>query len=84
MLAVTRKVHETIHINDDIVIHILDLKSKGVKIGIEAPPNYLIFRGEIYKKILDSNKEMIAADFTADDIKNFLKTKGNMNKKENA
>ena len=79
MLAVTRKVNEKIHINDDIVIHILDIKSKNVRIGIEAPPHYLIFRGEIYDKILDSNKEMIAADFTADDVKNFLKSKGQPN-----
>lgn len=76
MLAVTRKAGERVHINDDIVIHVLDTKSKSVRIGIEAPPNYLIFRGEIYDKILDSNKEMIAADFNADDVKAFLKTKG--------
>ena len=76
MLAVTRKSQERIHINDDIVIHVLDIKSKSVKIGIEAPPNYLIFRGELYEKILDSNKEMIAADFNSDDVRAFLKHKG--------
>lgn len=76
MLAVTRKVKDCIHINDDIVIHILDIKSKTVKIGIEAPPSYLIFRGEIYSKIVETNKEMIAANFDADDVKAFLKNKG--------
>ena len=72
MLAVTRKLTDKIHINDDIVIHILDIKSRSVRIGIEAPPSYLIFRGEIYDKIMESNKEMIAADFTTDDVKAFL------------
>lgn len=80
LLAVTRKVKDKIHINDDIVIHILDIKSRNVRIGIEAPPNYLIFRGEIYEKILDTNKEMIAADFTTDDVKAFLGAKGKANK----
>jgi carbon storage regulator len=77
VLAVTRKVKERIHINDDIVIHVLDIKSKNVKIAIEAPPSYLIFRGEIYDKIVETNKEMIAANFDADDVKAFLKQKGN-------
>lgn len=75
MLAVTRKVNEKIHINDDIVIHVLDIKSKSVKIGIEAPKNFLIFRGELYDKILESNKEMVSADFNAEDVRAFLDIK---------
>lgn len=77
MLAVTRKSGERIHINDDIIIHVLEIKSRSVRIGIEAPPAYLIFRGEIYEKIIETNKEMIAADFSADDVKAFLHNKGN-------
>lgn len=80
MLAVTRKAKEKIHINDDIVIHILEIKSKSVRIGIEAPPSYLIFRGELYDKITDSNKEMVAADFDMDDVKKFLQSKGQVKK----
>jgi carbon storage regulator len=76
MLAVTRKQGDRIHINDDIVIHILEIKSKNVRVGIQAPPNYLIFRGEIYDKIIETNKEMIAASFDENDIKSFLKNKG--------
>jgi carbon storage regulator len=76
MLAVTRKETDKIHINDDIVIHILEIKARSVRIGIQAPPSYLIFRGEIYDKIIETNKEMIAASFNEDDIKSFLKNKG--------
>lgn len=77
MLAVTRKKKETIHVNDDIVIHILEIKSNSVKIGIEAPAHHLIYRGEIYKEIVEANKEMISATFDASDVKAFLKnTKG--------
>lgn len=78
MLAVTRKAKERIHINDDIVIHILETKSKSVKIAIDAPSDYLIYRGEIYDKIVETNKEMISANFGDDDVKAFLnKKKGN-------
>ena len=76
MLAVTRKVKERIHINDDIVIHILDIRSKSVKIGVAAPNDYLIFRGEIYDNIVESNKEMMAPEFGDADVQAFLKNKG--------
>lgn len=76
MLAITRKVNESIYINDNIVIRILDLRSKNVKVGIDAPPHYLIFRGEIYNKVRHTNIEMIASDFGQDDVKAFLKSKG--------
>ena len=84
LLAVTRKVKDKIHINDDIVIYVLDIKSKSVRIGIEAPPNYAIFRGEIYEKILESNKEMVASEFNNDDIKAFLDREGKLKDKTTA
>ena len=76
MLAVTRKTKERIHVDDDIVIHILEIKSKSVKIGIEAPAHHLIYRGEIYDKIVETNKEMISATFDESDVRAFLKNKG--------
>lgn len=75
MLTVTRKVNERIHINDDIVIEILDIKNKTVRIGVTAPQKHLIFRGEIYEKIIAANQEMVAASFTENDVKTFLTRK---------
>lgn len=77
MLAVTRKLKDRIHIDDDIVIHILEVKAKSVKIGIEAPPNHLIYRGEIYDKIVEANKEMASPTFDAEDVKAFVNKTGN-------
>jgi carbon storage regulator len=37
MLILTRNVGETIRINDDIVVTILDVQGKQVRIGITAP-----------------------------------------------
>jgi carbon storage regulator len=76
MLTVTRKVNERIHINDDIVIEVLDIKNKTVRIGVSAPAKHLIFRGEIYEKIIAANQEMVVASFTETDVKTFLAQKG--------
>jgi carbon storage regulator CsrA len=47
MLVLTRKTQEQIHIGDNITISILKLKGNTVRIGIEAPRNVRVLRGEL-------------------------------------
>ncbi|QDU55805.1 carbon storage regulator [Aeoliella mucimassa] len=47
MLVLTRKADETIRIGDDIVITVLRTKGKAVRLGIEAPNDKRVLRGEI-------------------------------------
>ncbi len=47
MLVLTRKETQTIHIGNDIVIRIVQAGASSVKIGIEAPRNVGIVRGEL-------------------------------------
>ena len=47
MLVLTRKQNEKIRIGDSIVITIVKLKGKGVRLGIEAPSDVSILRGEL-------------------------------------
>lgn len=47
MLVLTRKQNEKIRIGDSIVITVLKTKGKGVRLGIEAPSDVNILRGEI-------------------------------------
>ncbi len=47
MLVLTRKASEVIHVGDGIVIRILGLGTKNVKIGIEAPKDVRVLRGEL-------------------------------------
>lgn len=56
MLVLTRKLGETIVISDDIVIKVVDIHGKQIRLGIEAPPEITIFRGEIYERILEENR----------------------------
>jgi carbon storage regulator len=51
MLLLTRCVQETIHIGDDIVITVVGVRGGQVRLGIKAPDNVSIHRGEIYEKL---------------------------------
>ncbi|MGB8454215.1 MAG: carbon storage regulator CsrA [Anaerocolumna sp.] len=63
MLALTRKLNESIMIGNDVEVTILEIKGDQVKIGISAPKSVPIYRKEIYIQIQEANKE--AADSTA-------------------
>lgn len=47
MLVLTRKAGETITIDGDIVVQIVQVRGRQVRIGIEAPKNKKVQRGEL-------------------------------------
>ena len=51
MLILTRRVGETIRINDDISIQVLSVSGQQVKLGIVAPLDVAVHREEIYLRI---------------------------------
>lgn len=50
MLVLTRKATETIKIGDNVVIKIICMGTKSVRIGIEAPDDVRIMRGELLEE----------------------------------
>lgn len=66
MLALSRKAGESIIINNDIEIVVLDVKGEQVKIGINAPKSVPIYRKEIYEQIQQANIEAVESDTTAE------------------
>ena len=56
MLALSRKKGESIVLNNDIEVTVLDTKGDQVKIGISAPKSVPIYRKEVYLQIQDANK----------------------------
>ena len=60
MLALSRKVDESIIIGNDIEIKILEVKGEQVRIGISAPKTVPIYRKELYAQIESAKKESIS------------------------
>lgn len=56
MLILSRKKNQSIMINDDIEISVIEIKGEGVKIGINAPDSVKIYRSEVYQAIQNENK----------------------------
>lgn len=51
MLCLSRKRKEKIHIGDDITIVIFEARGGKVRLGIQAPPEVPVHRGEVYEAI---------------------------------
>ena len=51
MLILTRRVGESIHIGDNVVVRILGTKGGQVRLGVEAPKELEVHREEIYQRI---------------------------------
>lgn len=68
MLALSRKKDESIIINNEIEITVLDIKGDQVKLGIVAPKSVPVYRKEIYVDIKKAN-EAAAADGAMDALK---------------
>ncbi|MEG0962920.1 MAG: carbon storage regulator CsrA [Lachnospiraceae bacterium] len=62
MLALTRKKGESIIINDNIEISILEMRGDQVKLGISAPREIPIYRKEVYLQIEEENKAAVTVD----------------------
>ncbi len=55
MLVLTRKVGESIVINENITIRILSITGSRVRMGFEAPDEVGILRGELVLEIADDS-----------------------------
>jgi len=56
VLILTRKLGESITIDNDIKITVLGIYGKQVKLGILAPDKVSVHREEVFKKIREENK----------------------------
>ena len=51
MLVLSRKKNESIVINDDITIVVVEIRGDKVRLGVEAPKEVPVHRSEVYQAI---------------------------------
>lgn len=55
MLYLSRKIGESIIINNNIELTVVEVRGKSVKIGFTFPPDATVLRKEIHDKIMAEN-----------------------------
>ena len=56
MLVLSRKKNESIVINNDITITIVEIRGDKVRLGIVAPKDVSVHRQEVYQRIQVENR----------------------------
>lgn len=62
MLALTRRKGESLVINNNVEITVLEIRGDQIKIGISAPKEVPIYRKEVYLQIENENKAAITPE----------------------
>ena len=57
MLVLSRKLNESIVINENVVVTVLSVKGDNVRLGIDAPLEIPVHRQEVYEKM--QNEEVL-------------------------
>lgn len=74
MLYLTRKIGESIIINNNIELTVIEVRGKSVKLGFLFPQEATILRKELHQKIMEQNiaaasgdgSELLDIEFTLD------------------
>lgn len=66
MLILARKPGESLYVGDDIRITVLSVQGKQVKIGITLPPDKVVYREEVYRRVMEENR--MALETSTEDL----------------
>ncbi len=61
MLYLTRKIGESVIINDNVEVTVIEVRGKSIKLGFAFPPEVSVLRREIYDRIQEENRAAAAA-----------------------
>ncbi len=73
MLVLTRRPGESIVIQNDIVITIVEVRGGQVRIGIDAPRSVQVHRAEVYEQVKREN--LAAVEHAAEAKRRFAETR---------
>ena len=57
MLVLTRRINESIVINNDVSVLVVEIRGDRVRLGIEAPKDVVVHRKEVYDVIKETAPE---------------------------
>ncbi len=72
MLILTRKRNESIIIDDNIEVVVIEADDGRVKLGINAPKSVKVHRKEVYESIVSENKEAAQTKVAATELRRQL------------
>ena len=61
MLYLTRKIGESVIVNDTIEITVVEVRGRTIKLGFTFPPDVTVLRRELYEKIQAENRAAAGA-----------------------
>ena len=77
MLVLTRRVGESLVIGDDVVVTVLEVRSDGVRLGIDAPRHVRVHRAEVLDAVRQENARAVeAGDDAASALRGLLPRAG--------
>ena len=62
MLVLTRKAGESIVIGNQVKLTVLEIQGRQIRLGIEAPMEVPVHRGEVYERIKEENQSAAQGD----------------------
>lgn len=66
MLVLARRINDSIVIGDNVEIVVVEIKGDQVKLGVKAPKDVKVFRGEIHAAIQQENKAASESELPPD------------------
>ena len=59
MLILSRRAGESIYVGGDIRFTILKMQGRQVKIGLEGPGDVTVYREEVYRRVVNQNRDAL-------------------------
>lgn len=73
MLLITRRMNESVVINNTIEVTVVEVRGGRVKLGFEYPEGNTVYRKELFLKIQEENKSAANIGGDIDKLLNTLK-----------
>jgi carbon storage regulator len=64
LIYLTRKIGESVIINDNIEVTVIDIRGKSIKLGFTFPTDATVLRREIFERIQAENRAAAAGSET--------------------